>query len=137
MKTWIPYQTVGSIKPTNSTRIRTGTGGTSAAETLLSSHVPEAPVVDSEDRFLGFITEMDLVRAFEDGQDLEITPVEDLMSRRSPSVDESTSIEAAARLMEQKGLVNLPVIRGGILISTISRHDILRVLMDAGLGVEL
>jgi CBS domain-containing protein len=137
MKTWIPYQTIGSIKPTNSTRIRTGTSGTEAAETLLSSHAPEAPVVDPEDRFLGFVSEMDLVRAFEAGRDLAMTPVEDLMSGRSPSVDESTPIESATRLMEQKGLVNLPVMRDGVMVSTISRHDILRVLMNAGLGAEL
>jgi CBS domain-containing protein len=137
MKTWITCQTIGGIKPTNSTRIRTGTSGTDAAETLLSSHAPEAPVVDPEDRFLGFVTEMDLVRAFEAGEDLETTPVEDLMSSRSPSVDESTSIESAAHLMDQQGLVNLPVLRDGIMISTVSRHDILRVLMNAGLGVEL
>jgi len=137
MKTWIPAQTIGSIKPTHSTRIQLGTDGTSVAEILLSSHSSEAPVVDSEDRYRGFITEMDLVRTLESGQDLGSTTVEQMMTRRIPSVDESTPIESAARIMEQKQLINLPVVRDGVLISTISRHDILRVLINAGLGAEL
>jgi CBS domain-containing protein len=136
MAVQIRFRTLGDITGTNSTRIHAGTDGSSVAEQLLSSHTSEAPVVDSDGRYVGTVSEMDLLKAFEAGRDLKTIEAEDLMTRKVPAANESMPIQTATRLMEEKNLMNLPVVRDGVLVSTITRHDLLRSLLDAGLGVE-
>jgi len=130
------YKTVGDIKGTNAMRFQAGTDGVSVAEELLMNHTPEAPVVDLDGRYLGFVSEKDLLKALMAGRNLEKLQAEDLMTRTVPFVNESLAIETAGLLMAERHLMNLPVVRDGILISTVTRHDLLRVLMDAGLGIE-
>lgn len=136
MSIQIRFRTLGDIMGTNSTRIQTGMDGLSVAEQLLSSHTIEAPVVDSDGRYIGSVSELDLLKAYEAGRDLKSIHAEDLMTRKVPSVKESMPIQAATRLMEEKNLMNLPIVRDGILVTTVTRHDLLRSLLDAGLGIE-
>jgi CBS domain-containing protein len=132
----IRFRTLGEIMGTNLTRIQSGMDGSSVAEQLLSSHTVEAPVVDSDGRYIGSVSELDLLKAYEAGRDLTLIHTEDLTTRKVPSVNESMPIQAAIRLMEEKNLMNLPVVRDGLLVTTVTRHDLLRSLLDAGLGVE-
>ncbi len=130
------YKTVGEINGTNTLRIQTGTDGTSVAMMLVSSHIAGAPVIDSHGRYVGFISEFDLLKAMETGKDLKALQVEEIMTRELQSVSESTSLEAALHLMEEKHLLNLPVVRNGFVTTTLSRHDLLRALLNIGIGIE-
>jgi CBS domain-containing protein len=46
----------------------------------------------------------------------------------------STTIFDAARMMEQYQVVNLPVERNGVVLYSVSRHDLLRALVSGDLG---
>jgi len=130
------YRTVREIKGTNTTRIRTGTDGTTVAQVLLSAHIPEVPVVDDEGRFVGLISESELLQVIKSGRALGSIKVEEIMNRKLHSVLETTPIETALTYIEKNHLLNLAVVEDGYLIKTVSLHDLLRAMVDAGLGLE-
>ena len=131
------YETIGQIVATNNLRIRKETNGLSVAIALLSNHCPGAPVVDEAGRFVGFISEFDLLRSLEEGKDLNSLTAEDLMVKEGLAVAASTKIKEAAQLMEKHRLLNLPVEENGIVTKTVTRHDLLRAWLGFDLGIEL
>ena len=130
------FETVGQILGTNTMRIRKGTNAMSIAIALLSGHTPGAPVVDNEGRFIGFISEFDLLKALEDGQDLDSLKAEDLMEKDRVAITASTSIKDAVQLMEKNRLLNLPVEENGLVTKTVTRHDLLRAWLGFDVGIE-
>jgi CBS domain-containing protein len=130
-------KTVGEILATNTTRFTSDANAISIALTLLSTHKSGAPVVDENGKFIGFVSEFDLLKAIESGKDLRTLKVQDIMGKDLQAVSESTSIEEAVKRMEKMHLMNLPVVDSeGIVTHTISRHDLLRVSLGADLGIE-
>jgi len=136
MATQTLYRTVYDIKGTNTIRIKTGTDGMTAAQILLSAHIPEVPVVDEAGRFVGLVSESELLQVIESGRALGSIKVEEVMSRGLYFAHDSTPIETALTYIEKNHLLNLPVVENGFLIKTVSRHDLLRAMVDAGLGLE-
>ncbi|HTN43233.1 MAG TPA: CBS domain-containing protein [Nitrospiria bacterium] len=130
------YRTIQDVKGTNTVRVQIGTEGTMVAQTLLSAHAPEAPVVDDRGRFVGLVSESELLEVIESGRELRSTKVEDIMSRELHFVNQTTPIETALRYIEKNHLLNLPVVEDGYLIKTVSLHDLLRAMVNAGLGLE-
>ncbi|HET6464797.1 MAG TPA: CBS domain-containing protein [Nitrospiria bacterium] len=130
------YRTIHDVKGTNTTRIMTGTDGTRVAQILLSAHIPEVPVVDEEGRFVGLISEFELLQVIESGRELRSIKVEEIMSRKLYFVHETTPIEEALTYIEENQLLNLPVVENGFLTKTVSLHDLLRAMLNAGLGLE-
>ena len=131
------YETIGQIVATNNIGIRQGTNAMSIAIALLSNHTPGAPVVDDEGRFVGFISEFDLLKALEDGQNLDSLKAEDVMEEGRFAVTASTSIKDAVQLMEEHRLLNLPVKENGVVTKTVTRHDLLRAWLGFDVGIEL
>ncbi|WP_454062060.1 CBS domain-containing protein [Candidatus Nitrospira salsa] len=130
------FETVGQISGSNTMRIQRNSNGHSVAIALLSSHTPGAPVVDDAGRFVGFISEFDLLKALEDGKDLETLSAEDLMKKDRIAISASTSLREAAQLMEKNRLLNLPVEENGVVSKTITRHDLLRTMLGIDVGIE-
>lgn len=62
------YKTVGQINGTNQTRFKAKQSALAIAIELLSSHLSGAPVVDHTGRFIGFVSEFDLLGALESGR---------------------------------------------------------------------
>jgi len=137
MITQAECKTVGQILGTNMLRIRPGSNAKYVSVVLLASHIPGAPVVDEEGRFLGFISEFDILRALQEGKDLALLAAKDIMTKRQYTVLESTSIEEAARLMEAKHLLNLPVEKDGVVTKTVTRHDLLRAWLGVNIRIDL
>lgn len=54
----------------------------------------------------------------------------------APVVTEQTPISDVLRIFEDKKLLIIPVIRNGQIIESITRHDPIRAMSGAGLGVE-
>jgi predicted transcriptional regulator len=129
-------KTVGQITPTNATRFRLDQDGATIGVELVGQHTTGAPVVDGAGRIVGFISEIDVLRASRDGYDLRKVRAEDIMTRCPISVDESASIADAIDVMDSCHLLNLPVQREGQVSYSITRHDLLRVTMGLGSGVE-
>ncbi|MCS6292423.1 MAG: CBS domain-containing protein [Nitrospira sp.] len=123
---------VGQIRGTNSLVLHIGQNGMAAALELLSSHTPGAPVVDERDEFVGFISELDVLRALESGKDLSALKIEHIMAHERIAVTAETTIEDAVKLMEEKRLLNLPVTKQGKVAYSVTRHDLLRAWIGLG-----
>jgi predicted transcriptional regulator len=129
-------KTIGQIVPTNPTRFRFDQDAASIAVDLVKDHTTGAPVVDADGRIVGFISEIDVLEAPRGGCDLRQLRATDIMTRCPISVQESTSIADAIDIMGTCHLLNLPVQRDGEIISSVTRHDLLRATIGLGPGME-
>jgi CBS domain-containing protein len=123
--------------------------------TLREHQLPGVPVVDSDGRCVGIVTEADLVLPDDNG-DLHIphyinlfggtvfleslgrfegrlrkafaANAADMMTRDPDTVDPDTSVRDAARLIHVTGHNRLPVVEGGRLVGVVTRLDVLGAL---------
>ena len=130
------FKTVGQIHATNDLVFQRNQNAMGVAVELLSTHTPGAPVVDEQCEFIGFVSEFDILRALETKKDLNQLTAGDVMAKDRISVTADTSIEEAVRLMEEKRLLNLPVITNGKVAYSITRHDLLRAWIGLGVDIE-
>jgi CBS domain-containing protein len=129
-------KTVGQIVGTNELLFQAGENGLAVATKLVSSHITGAPVVDSESKFIGFISEIDVLVAIECGKDLHKLTTEDIMNKSAIAVDESTTISEAIRIMAESPVLNLPVEKDGKVAYSVTRHDLLRARIGLGPDIE-
>ena len=108
--------------------------GLSVAKQLLAASVSGAPVVDSKGRFLGFISEFDVLTACEQGRDISQLTAEELMVPDRQAIRDSTSIIDAVRIMKTQHLLVLPVEQNGVVLGSLTRQDLLRGWLQQGLG---
>ena len=130
------FKTVGQIEGTDVLLFRAGQDGLEIALDLVSTHMSGAPVVDSWGKFIGFISEIDVLEAIELGKDLSKLRAEDIMSRSPVAVHESTTISEAVKIMKEKNLLNLPVEQNGKVAYSVTRHDLLRARVGLGPDIE-
>lgn len=130
-------KTVGQIVATNTLTFQAGQNGLAIAVELLSTHTAGAPVVDHEDKYLGFINEFDVIKALSLGRELSSLVAEDLMRIGPIAVHASTTIADAAQRMDEQCVLNLPVEKDGRVAYSVSRHDLLRAWIGLGLGMGL
>ncbi|MBX3302977.1 MAG: CBS domain-containing protein [Nitrospira sp.] len=69
-------------------------------------------------------------------KDLNRLTAEYVMAKDRISVTEDTSSNEAVKLMEDKRLLNLPVMKNGKVAYSITRHDILRAWIGLGVSIE-
>jgi predicted transcriptional regulator len=130
------FKTVGQIDGTDTVLFFTGQNGLAIAVELLSTHASGAPVVDSQGKFVGFISEIDVLEAIESGKDLSKLRAEDIMSKSPIAVHVSTPISEAVKIMKDKHLLNLPVEQNGKVAYSVTRHDLLRARVGIGPDIE-
>lgn len=126
---------IGQIVATNTLTFHAGQNGLAIAVALLSTHMAGAPVVDHKGQYIGFINEFDVMKALDAGKDLSNTMAEDLMRKDRIVAHASTTIAQAAKKMEEHRVLNLPVEKDGKVVSSVSRHDLLRAWIGLGLGM--
>ncbi|WP_170149646.1 CBS domain-containing protein [Rhodoplanes roseus] len=124
-----------------------------AAQLMIDNRISGLPVVDPAGRLVGIVSERDLLRRRANGGParrphwlqlmteravLEHEPerfhtlkVGDVMTGTPLTVTEATSIEEAGKLLEQRRIKRLPVVRGQTVVGVISRSDLLRALPRA------
>ena len=130
------FRTLGDIDGTNGLQCRPKQTAMDIALELLSSHTSGAPIVNDAGKFVGFVSEFDLLGAIESGQDLSQITADKLMNKDHFVADESTSIADAIQLMKEKHLLNIPVIKQGQVAYSVTRHDLLRARIGLGPGIE-
>jgi CBS domain-containing protein len=110
-----------------------------AAQLMLTYRLSGVPVVESDGRLVGIVTEGDLLSAAAqrnpgrpDASDKQTSPgslrVRDVMSSDVVTVGESTPIADIAALMRKHHIKRVPVTDGGKVIGIVSRADLLRRL---------
>ncbi|UCE64148.1 MAG: CBS domain-containing protein [Nitrospirota bacterium] len=127
---------VGDISCTNNLRFHTRQNGLGIAVLLLSTNTPGAPVVDGKGKFLGFISEFDVLRALEAGKNLHQLTAEDLMVKDRVAVTATTTLAEAVKTMEKNRFLNLPIEKDGVVVGCLTRHDLLQAWIGIGLGID-
>lgn len=130
------FRTVRDILPTNPLRFRAQDDAAAVGIELVSAHATGAPVVDDNGKLLGFISESDLLKALEAGADLHQHRAAGLMSQPPIAVAADASIREALALINQRGIRVLPIVQDGTVVSSVTRHDLLRALIGLGPAVE-
>ena len=109
-----------------------------AEEVMTGGRIRHLPILDGE-RLVGVLSEADLFhsafkvlhfRPDEQRKFVKSLKVEDVMSKQVVSVPADTSIRAAARLMMEKKLGCLPVVKGERLCGLVTKSDMLRCLAE-------
>ncbi|HWP65688.1 MAG TPA: CBS domain-containing protein [Candidatus Limnocylindria bacterium] len=110
------------------------------ARALCEEHrINQLPVVANK-TLIGIITDRDLRDAFPSVEDqardpigaqerTDATRVENVMSPRVLTVDESDTVAHAASIMQQERIGALPVLKGTELVGILTRSDLLRALI--------
>ena len=131
--------------------VRLGATIRRAAEVVSVSEVGHLMVLDHDDRFVGSLSEEDLVRAmlpsFEDvtaaggtladafraflehGRVLADRVIDPLVVRDAATVRPDDELARAAIVMIDRGIRRLPVVDGGALVGTLSRADLCRAVI--------
>ncbi len=98
-----------------------------AIDRLLSHNYSGLPVVDSEGRLLGVITEYALLAIAYDER-VECQTVGEHMTRELVTADVNESVRRIADLFIIHRVRRIPVTKDGKLVGQISRRDVLRAL---------
>ena len=130
------------------------------AHIMINSKVGGLPVVDDEGKIVGMVTESDFAakehaipfsrqyapqlfgewmskenidKAYEAARTIE---VKEVMSKPAITIGEDDTVaEAVRRMLEQK-VHRLPVVRDGIPVGMISRHDLLKMVVQKFEGFD-
>jgi len=99
-------------------------------------------VVVRDARPVGILTDRDLaIRVVAEGRDAETTPVSEIVTYEATTVARDSSIEAAVRLMSDRGVRRLPIITDDGRVTGIVTADDLTVMLtvmlaDLGVGIR-
>ncbi|MCQ3938734.1 MAG: hypothetical protein DPW18_17060 [Chloroflexi bacterium] len=102
-------------------------------------HIRRAPVV-RDGRMLGIVSESDLLNAspspvtslsvWEMNYLLSKVTVKQVMTKKVITVDANTPIEEAARIMADKKIGGMPVMRSGKLVGIITETDLFKIFLE-------
>jgi CBS domain-containing protein len=121
-----------------------------AGELMLQHDISGLPVVDSDERVVGIVTERDFMRCagacgavrprwlevligrteFADGATQRCASrIDAVMTRNPVTVTEDMTIDDVVRLMDTHRIKRVPVVRDGHLVGIIARADLMRALV--------
>ncbi|HKQ01067.1 MAG TPA: CBS domain-containing protein [Actinomycetes bacterium] len=108
------------------------------AAILVEHGINAVPVVDDGDRLVGIVSEADLLTLEPSAGTWHrpTSPVSrprprtarHVMSQSVYTVDESTDVAAAARILLRHNLKSVPVVAGGRVVGMVARRDLLRLV---------
>lgn len=123
-----------------------------AVNLMLENHISALPVLDSDNKLVGLISEGDLIRRMRDGGAerrswwLELFAGEgdardyvktrshrvvDVMTRDLVTAEEDTPVSEIARTLEPRRIKRVPVLRGERIVGIVSRADLVRALAQS------
>jgi CBS-domain-containing membrane protein len=97
---------------------------------LLTGLYSGMPVTDEGGRVIGVVTELDLLRAAEEGKELVKTTAEEIMSTGVVTADVDTPVSELIKIMTEKNLIRVPVTDKGVLVGVVARCDVLKTLIE-------
>ncbi|MDT7043734.1 CBS domain-containing protein [Candidatus Nitronereus thalassa] len=131
------YKSVGDIVATHTLQFDSQVDGESIAMEILTNHIAVVPVVDTDGYLEGVVGELEILKALQEGKDLTQMKAKDLMKKEKPiHVTDSTPISDALKILQSEHMPIVPVVEDERVIKSITRHDLIRAMSGAGLGVE-
>jgi acetoin utilization protein AcuB len=113
---------------------------TEAQEIMIRNGFGRLPIVDEENKLVGLVTRKSLLKAlpsdvsnfsrFEVSYVLAKIKARDVMVTNVITIDENIAIEEAARIMADKKIGCLPVMREGDLVGIITDNDLFTIMVD-------
>jgi len=95
---------------------------------LISLKLSGVPVVDANNRLIGFISERDIISAV-GSKRFQNKKVSDVMTRKVLSIDDNTPIDQISQVFIDKPFRYIPVTKGGRLVGIVSRKDVINRLL--------
>ena len=124
----------------NPITIKPDTPVTEAQAMMKREKIHHLPVVDRDGRLIGIVAEKDLLYAspspattlsvYEIASLLAKLTVDKVMSAKPQTVTEDVPLEEAARIMADRNIGGLPVMRGTTLVGIITESDLFRVFIE-------
>lgn len=124
----------------NPITIRFDTPVTEAQALMKREKIHHLPVLDRDGKLAGIVTEKDLLYAspspattlsvYEMTSLLAKLTVDKVMSAKPMTVTEDVPLEEAARIMADRNIGGLPVMRGSVLVGIITESDLFRVFIE-------
>ena len=124
----------------NPITIRPDTPVTEAQAMMKREKIHHLPVLDKDEKLIGIVSEKDLLYAspspastlsvYEMTSLLAKLKVEKVMSRNLVIGAEDMPLEEAARIMADRGIGGLPIMRGKTLVGVITESDLFRIFIE-------
>ena len=111
-----------------------------ALDLMHGEHIRRLPVVDKKGKLVGIVSESDLLKAspssattlsvFEMKSLVRKIKIQEFMSTDVATVTEDTPLEESARIMADRKISGLPVVRGDEVIGMITETDVFKVFLE-------
>ena len=95
---------------------------------LVTQKLSGIPVVDKEDRLVGFVSERDIIMAASKG-DFQDKKVSDVMVKKVVSIEENAPADQLSQLFTDKPFRYIPVTKSDRLVGIVSRKDVINKLL--------
>ena len=102
---------------------------TEVIELLVKHNISFLPVIDTEQNFLGVITEYDVINYASSGE-ADRTKVKEAMSRQAVYFSPEDNFETIVNECLTKRIHRAPIIENGKVVGIVSRRDILRQMLN-------
>jgi len=97
---------------------------------LMKKHkIRHLPVINDDGEMVGFITESDL-RQFSFPSMVEDIPVHQVMVTNPITIESSTGIDVAAKIIHDNKIGGLPVMDNGVLVGVVTASDVLSAFIE-------
>jgi CBS domain-containing protein len=100
------------------------TKGTRIAEILTEGNFGSVPVVDEDRTLVGLVTEFDLLRVMEQGENLRQVTASEMMTRDVVTATEQTPVPDVVKLLQKYHLIRVPVVENKKLVGMVARRDV-------------
>lgn len=100
------------------------------AAQIVLNNISGMPVAERDGKVLGVITEADVLEALNNGEKLEKLTTEEIMSDDPVTVETETPVEKVIQLLNEEGIVRVPVTENGKLVGIISRGDVIKAVLE-------
>jgi predicted transcriptional regulator len=100
------------------------------AAQLVVNEISGMPVTEKSGEIVGVITEADILGALIDGKKLENLTAQDIMSTDPITIDMDMPMDKVMKVLEENGVLRLPVTSHGKVVGIISRRDIIKSVLE-------
>ncbi|TEU08962.1 CBS domain-containing protein [Candidatus Bathyarchaeota archaeon] len=124
---------INSVEDAMVTVVTMGSEGSLAkAIKLMNAGDLECIVITEGGDPMGILTKRDIIRLVAQDADIDRVPVKDVMTRPLITIEHDATVEGLLRLMEEKKIHHLPVMKGGKLVGIVDSQRIRSLgLLDA------